>query len=54
MKVEIRKNGKLQVRLTPADAIETVAVDSIIARAAKGEAVRVTGEDGVLVVEVEG
>jgi len=53
MKVELRKNGELQIRIQPTDGIEQVILDSMVAKAQQGATVRLAKSDECAVFSME-
>jgi hypothetical protein len=53
MKVELRKNGELQIRLNATDGIEEVILDSMVAKAQNGRPVKLVKVDGCAVISME-
>jgi hypothetical protein len=53
MKVELRKNGELQIRLMAGDGIDEVILDRMAALAQNGQTVKLTKVDGCTVISME-
>jgi hypothetical protein len=53
MTVELRKNGRLSILITPTDGIETVILDSMAASAERGQPVKLEKRDGAIVFSME-
>jgi hypothetical protein len=53
MKIETHANGSIELWLTPETAIEKVFISEMKSRAAKGQGVKLSGDEQRLVVAVE-
>ena len=54
MTVELRKNGRLSILITPTDGIERVILDSMAAKAEHGQPVKLeTNTEGAIVFSME-
>jgi hypothetical protein len=53
MEVELRKNGKLQIRLKASDGIEVVILDAMLSKAQNGQPVSLAKQDGCAVISME-
>ena len=54
MQVELRMNGRLQIRLKATTPIEQVILDAMLAKAQNGQPVALARDDACAVVSVEG
>ena len=54
LKVELRMNGNLEVRVTPLDGISRVVLGTMLAKAEHGQIVSLKqGEDGAMIFSME-
>jgi hypothetical protein len=53
MKVEVRKNGELQILLTPGDTIDLAVLNSMLAKTQLGRHVKMARQEAEFVLSME-